>query len=446
MLYNYYMKINSLRWIVFIALLGTACLLSAQVTVVRVVDNNIYLDTSSLDRKVQKGESFKVILSTEQLINPNTGKDLGPMYHYSSEGKITEVQPLYAVGTLPEPGTVTVGQQAVLEEKIVLPVANSSSKNTAVPSPTSSRNKLVYEPINQTIISLSTGPVLAEHAHNVVTLSDSGLVTVWTRADETLRENVSYQMPSFQTPLSVSVAALTTPEKADVFVSYFDNRQNRISSSILRYQDNKLNEIDNIPYFTKEHGCRSHKTIWAQKAFVNGAYPGSARELMYKDGKFTLSDEARSTQRHWLTSTVFSPIEKETEDNLIYTSSSGKIVTVLANGKQAESKNLFGASPNRVKYKQEIVKFYPSLQVFGSPGNVVIAGVENTSKLGLLSSTFGQYKNGKIHFLSYEKGQLKIKDSLELDGVVYDTACTPSTLLTAEVLPNGMSSVVEIFN
>ena len=107
---------------------------------------------------------------------------------------------------------------------------------------------------------------------------------------------------------------------------------------------------------------------------------------------------------------------------------------------------MFSASPNRVKYKQDIIKFYPSLQVFGSTGNAVIAAVENTTKLGLLSSTFGQYNNGKIHFLSYEKGRLKINDSVELDGVVYDIACTANTLLSAEVLSSGTSSVVEIFN
>ena len=446
MLYNYYMKINLLRSILFGVIFLFSSFAQAQVTVVRVQDKNVFLDISSLKHKVHLGDRFKVILSTERLINPTTGKDLGPMYHYSNEGKITEVQPLYVVGTLPDTAQITIGQEAVLEEKFAAPQAVAPTKTETISPTASSKNKLVYEPIDQTIISLSTGPVLAEHAHNVVTLSNSGLVTVWTRADEILRENATYQLSNFQTPLSVSVAALTTPEKADIFVSYFDTRQNRIATSILRYQENQLKEIETLPYFVKEHGCQSHKTIWTQKAFVNGAFPGNARELIYKDEKFTTGNQSRATQRHWLTSTVFFPVEKELEDNLIYTSSKGKIVVVLGNGKQVESKDLFGAAPNRVKYKQEIVKIYPSLQVFGAPGNVMIAGVENTTKMGLLSSTFGQYKNGKIHFLAYEKGKLRVKDSLELDGVIYDTACTPSTLLAAEVLPNGTSSVVEIFN
>ena len=70
--------------------------------------------------------------------------------------------------------------------------------------------------------------------------------------------------------------------------------------------------------------------------------------------------------------------------------------------------------------------------------------VENTAKMGLLSDTFGQYQSGKIHFLTFEKGRLNITDTVELDGFVYDTACTNTTVLTAEVLPDGNSSVVEI--
>ena len=103
-------------------------------------------------------------------------------------------------------------------------------------------------------------------------------------------------------------------------------------------------------------------------------------------------------------------------------------------------------SPNRVKYKQELITFYPSLQILQSQGKTEVVGVENVAKYGLLSSTFGMYQNGKIHFLLFEKGRLNVSDSVELDGFVYDTACAANAVLTAEVLPDGQSSVVEIFN
>ena len=64
--------------------------------------------------------------------------------------------------------------------------------------------------------------------------------------------------------------------------------------------------------------------------------------------------------------------------------------------------------------------------------------------MGLLSDTFGQYQSGKIHFLAFEKGRLTITDTVELDGFVYDTACSDTAILTAEILPDGTSSIVEI--
>jgi hypothetical protein len=97
-----------------------------------------------------------------------------------------------------------------------------------------------------------------------------------------------------------------------------------------------------------------------------------------------------------------------------------------------------------MQYKKDIVKFYPSIQAFGHPAQATLVAVENETKMGLLSETFGKYQNGKIHFVDYQKGHLQITDTVELDGVLYDTACTNDSILTAEVLADGTSTVVEI--
>lgn len=444
MLYSYYMKIN-LRYGIFSFLIFfLPVLLHAQITVVLVQDKKVYLDTSSLSRPVHKGETFKLILAAEKLVNPKTGKDLGNIYQYSAAGKITEVQPLYAVGALPEAVTAQVGQEAVLEEPENIPQPTKAPVPAAVEN--SQKKKIIYTPVEQTIISLSQGPVLADGDANIVTLSKQGQVTVWTRNGENLQEKAAYTLEKNTTPLAVSAVPLSTPGQADVFVSYFDTRQNQISTTVLRYQAGQLTAVATLPYYVKEQGCGSEKTVWAQRAFWADAYPGNAQQLLYKNDQFTRADTTRVTRRNWLNATAWAPLENEQTNNLIYTAGNGKITLLLANGKRAESKDLFAASPNRVKYKQEIVKFYPSLQVIRPAGQFVVAGVENTAKFGLLSTTFGQYERGKIHFLSYEKGRLKVIDSVEMDGVVYDLACSNDTLLGAEVLEDGTSSVVEIFN
>jgi len=447
MLYHYYMKINLLRCFLFVFLFFPYAA-AAQMMVVRVQDNLIYLDTSSSTRTVRKGDAFKLIVSTEKLTNPKTGKDLGNLYHYSKEGKITEVQPLYAVGTLPDGVEAQIGQEAVVEEP-----ATPAVVPTRVPAATATTNdgkntlnKLVYEPVDQTIISLSEGAVLQEHAQHLVTLSKEGQVTVWARANETLREMASYPLEKNRIPLAVSAVPLSTPLYADIFVSYFDIRQNQIFTLILHEQDGQLKEVGTLPYYVKERGCGPSKTLWAQRAFINKTTPGSAHPVVYTNEKFSVSDDIRPIQNNWLPSSLWFPAGDGKTEYFAYTASNGKIVLLLPNGKRAESKDLFATSPNRVKYKQEIVKFYPSLQVLNTAEQAVIIGVENTSKLGLLSSTFGQYQSGKVHFLSYEKGRLNITNSVDFDGVIYDTACTHGAILAAEVLPNGTSSVVEIFN
>ena len=83
----------------FFSLLSVS--LFAQITIVRVEGSQVFMDISSAQQPIQKGNSFKVILSEEKITNPQTGKALGVHYNYSSEGKIIEVQPLFAVGQLP---------------------------------------------------------------------------------------------------------------------------------------------------------------------------------------------------------------------------------------------------------------------------------------------------------------------------------------------------------
>ncbi len=431
----YYMKINTAFLLSVLFFIPALC--PAQLTVVRVDGQKVYIDTSVLNRNVSKGETFKIILSSERLINPKTGKDLGPVFTYSPEGKITEVQPMYAVGELPKGTKAAVGLEAVLEPLAAEePAAKTVKAQDAKPS---SVRKTTYAPVEQEIVSLSTAAVTAPETENIVTLSKKGQITVWTPAGDKLEQNLSFQIPAGKTPLTVSAYPAQNAQTADIFVTVYDASREKISTLVLSNQNGQLTQTDTLPYFVKELGCGAEKTLWAQKPFVSGAKPGNARKLAYQNGKFVLTGNTFNTGRNWLTGV------NQADGNLIITAQNGVIRRTSPDGKKAESKSLFASAPNRVKYKQEILKFYPSVQVFGPADNRVYAAVENTAKLGLLSDTFGQYQSGKIHFMSFEKGRLNITDTAETDGFMYDTACSARAVLAAEVLPDGTSSVVEFF-
>jgi len=425
------------------ALFFTAAPCPAQLTVVRVDGPKVYLDTSVLNRNVTKGETFKIILSSERLVNPKTGKDLGPVYTYSPEGKITEVQPLYAVGELPKGVKTAVGQEAVLAE--ISPAAEPEPAVQNAQPGLPALKQITYEPIEQTVVSLSAAAVSAPGAENVITLSEKGQVTVWNAQDGKLVQKLAYQIPASKTPLTVSAYAARGQKTAEIFVTVYDASREKIFTLVLANQNGALEEIQTLPYFVKELGCGQNKTLWAQKPFVSGSRPGNARGVIYKNGKLAANGKTLNTRRNWLTGVNFAPAENESAENFFYTASNGVIRMTRRDGKQAQSKSLFAAAPNRVKYKQEILKFYPSVQVFGPDGNVTVAAAENTTRHGLLSETFGQYQNGKIHFMSFEKGRLNVTATAELDGFVYDTACSGRSVLAAGVLPDGTSSVTEIF-
>lgn len=402
--------------------------------------NKIYLDTSDEKTALTKGTTFKVIVSSEKLTNPKTGKDLGEIYKYSAVGTITEVQPLYAVGELKNTAGVSVGKTAVLEEiKTAAPVAQTPAQ-----TPVSTRKKITYQPINQTVISVTEADITAAGAKNIVTLSEQNEVTVYSRGNnETLKEEMHFTLPKGKKGVTVSAAPVKTG-LAQIFVTVYQQDQGQLSALVLENNNRQLEQTATLPYFVKELGCTSTKKVWGQRPFILGTKPGNAREIVYEKQKFVASGATFNTRHNFLEGLNYYPVEKADQNNLITTANNGTLRIALANGKYAESKDYFGSTPLRMQYKQEILKFYPSVQVFGNPGEVSLAAVENTTKLGLLSETFGSYKNGKVHFLDYEKGRLHVTDTVELDGVLYDTACTDTSILTAEALSDGTSTVVEI--
>jgi hypothetical protein len=431
----------------FAAFLPTVllCPLCAQITVVRVSGDKIYLDTSAYNRPVKKGDLFKIILSSETLINPKTGRDLGLIYNYSPEGKITEVQPLYVVGALKENVTISVGQEAVIESSSFAQTSSAPAQTVVQETTAPARPLKRYAPVEQQIISLTQGAVSGADGKNIITLSADGTITVWDRAeDKNLQQLFSYKLPIGKEPITISAKKIKEGETDQIFVTVYDTAHETISTLVLENKNNTLSAEDTMPYFVKEIGCGAEKILFAQRPFITDTKPGNARSVIYKKNSYRAEESVFSTQYNWLTGVNYYPLKDKDTKNLLYTSSTGVLRIVLKNGKRTESKKHFATSANRIKYKQKLVRFYPSLQVFGETGNATLVAVENTAKLGLLSDTFGQYDSGKLHWLSYEQGKLTDKEVTELDGVLYDTACTDEAILTAEVLPDGTSTVVEI--
>ena len=196
---------------------------------------------------------------------------------------------------------------------------------------------------------------------------------------------------------------------------------------------------DSLPYFVKELGCGENKKIYAQKPFVGGAKGGDVRELTYEKGRFGVGKSVFNPRGNWLTGVNYYPVQTAEKDNLVYTAETGKLRLRLDNGKYADGPSLFAKAPNRVKYKQDIIPFYPSVQAYGPAGRATLAAVQNTTALGILSESFGSYKSSKIHFLTYENGTLDVRETVELNGFLYDTNCTALGILAPQVVSGGQT-------
>lgn len=451
MLYIYYMKINYYPFLVVLAFVFSFPGAWSQVTVVRQDGQKVYLDTSDYNRTVAVGNTFKIIVSQEKLTNPKTGKELGLINHYSSEGKIIEVHPLYAVGQIPGNTKFSIGQEAIIET--ASPVAaqahapSVSTKSTPAPvaAPASDRKIKTYAALEREVVSAVQADLSARPGEEIAVLDTKGNLVLYTVDGTTLQEIATYPLTMGLKPITLSALDLMKAGHAQLFATVYKESEQKIITLVFDVQDNEFKQLATLPYFVKELGCGEDKEIYAQKPFINGTKPGDAHELEYKNGRFELDKDAFFTRNNWLTGINEYEIQNKDTDNLVYTASNGRLRLRLKNGKYTDSPALFATAPNRVKYKQQIVSFYPSVQVYGPDGRATLAAVENKTSLGLLSEQFGQYKGSNLHFLVYENGSLNVTESLELNGFLYDTNCTERGILAPQVLSSGQTVLTEIY-
>ncbi|WP_458402510.1 hypothetical protein [Candidatus Avelusimicrobium sp.] len=442
------MKINTKHMLLAAFMAFLLPCVSAQVIVVKQDGNNIYLDTSEHNRQVAVGDTFKVILSQEKLTNPKTGKELGNINHYSAEGKITEVQELYAIGQLPEKENISVGQEVVISTHALATQPQTAPvTQTALQTPkvTSNRKIYSYPVIDREIISAVKANITPAPGDEIAAIDSKGHLLLYTQDGSSLSQIADYQLPAGHKAITLSAKDIMDARFAQLFVVVYNEPKQKISTLIFKADGHKLKKIDSVPYFVKEIGCGDDKDLYAQKPFINGAKPGDARELDHEWLRFTLDDDRLPTRGNWLTGVNYHEIQNDDDDNFVYTASNGSIKIRLTNGNYAESPALFATAPNRVKYKQDIISFYPSLQVYGPDGRATLAAVENVAKMGVLSEQFGQYGSSKIHFLTYENGILDVRETIDLNGVVYDTNCTARGILVPQVLSGGQSVLTEIY-
>ena len=450
MLYIYYMKIKTLLWLSALSVWIFVPCIQAQVVVVKQEANKVFLDTSEYNRTVSVGDQFKIIVSQEKLTNPKTGKELGLINHYSAEGKIIEVQPLYVIGQMPNNTKFSIGQEAIIQSApvaahVATPAAHSAAA-TENPAPVSNRKINTYTAVEREIVGAVQDDFTPRPGQEIATVDTKGNLILYAIDGNTLQEIASHPLTVGQKPLALSALDKMETGYAQLFVSVYNENEQKISTFVFDVQDQTFQPVATLPYFVKELGCGEEKELYAQKPFISGAKPSTtAHELDYENGQFKLNKDSFSTRSNWLSGVNRYEIQNKDTENLVYTASNRTLRLRLQNGKFVDSPALFATAPNRVKYKQQMIPFYPAVQVYGPEGRATLAAVENKTTLGLLSQQFGQYKGSKLHFLTYENGSLDVRETVELNGFLYDTSCTQRGILAPQVLSSRQTVITEIY-
>ena len=228
----------------------------------------------------------------------------------------------------------------------------------------------------------------------------------------------------------MEVADLKTIGRAQLFVSVLDTNTQRFNTLVYEGGENGLNQnglingvVKGIAPFNQER-----KLYIQEISTLSGKTKYSAPyTLVYKDNNFKKGEKVKYTKFDDIFGFNFAPFRKGKE-NLIYTAFNSRLRV------QYEKKNSFiespsdidfGSTPNRVKFNREVLKVYSSIGIYGDENNILISAVENQTKYGILSETFGSYESAILYVLKWNKGNFEKYLSAKIPGVVSDIVQAP---------------------
>lgn len=383
----------------------------------------VYLDTTELAFKVSKGDVFTITRWGEEIKNPKTGKILGKDVSARVKGKVESVEQNYATGQL-ETLFDAKNLTAVFDTK------NLESQHTqAITADKQNTDDLTplwqSDIIEGKIRAAAAGDLDGDGINDLVLAFEDNTVKVYTLKENTLKEETSFQINSLRRIISLEAADLKGVGRAQLFVSVLDTNTQRFNTLIYEGEENVLHQnglINGVvkgiaPFNQKRKLYIQEITVLSGKTKFSTPYL-----LVYKDATFKKGEKVKYTKFDDLFGFNFAPFRKDKE-NLIYTAFNSRLRV------QYEKKNSFvespsdidfGSTPNRVKFNKEVLRIYSSLGIFGSAENILIAGIENQTRYGILSETFGSYESAILYVLKWNKGNFEKYLSAKIPGVVND--------------------------
>ena len=377
----------------------------------------VYLDISELTDRPKANDTFTVTFWGGELKNPKTGKVLGKTIERRLNGKITTVEELFAVGNIADfnkqdkleglEANITTSLQ--LEQNVQQNNLNPIWQSAALDGKT---------------LAFTAGNIIGNGESNLVLANEDNNVIVYNLQDNKLNKISEFKFNPMYKIISLDNGDLNGNNKAEIFISYFDTIKEHFNTAVYEFNDTWAERatirgfVKGIAPYNKERilYTQNINNTSGKMKFLTPAV------LVYKDGKYQAGEQLKAYKFNSIYGFNSAKFEDDKEQ-VIYTQPSGKLRLQFEKNSSyinSPADLNFASTPNRIKFNNEIIKFYSSLALYEADGGVIVAGLENKAKLGLLSSTFGSYQSGKLVLLKWDGSSLQKYNEAPLGGYTVD--------------------------
>ena len=383
----------------------------------------VYLDISEFKEKPQVNDNFTVTFWGGEIKNPKTGKVLGKTIEQRLNGTITEVENLFAVGKVNNINKEDRLEGLNADIQISLPTQNTATQ-TENNSP-AVKPLWQSEPLDGKALAFTAGNIAGNSESDLIIAYEDNNIITYTLQDDKLNKTAEFKLNPMYKIVSLDNGDLNGNNKAEIFISYFNTVQNHFNTSVYEMEDNNFVEKATIRGLVKGIApFNTERVLYTQNITnMSGKFKTFTPALLeYKDGKYEAGKSLKAYKFHSIYG--FNVAEFETgKQNVIYTQPSGKL-RLQFNKKSSyinsPSEFNFASTPNRIKFDNEIFKFYSSLALYNGDGGIIVAGLENESKLGILSAAFGSYHRAKLVLLKWDGSSLEKFGETPIGGYTVD--------------------------
>ncbi len=395
----------------------------------------VFLDTSELQKEPKEGDNFTVIEKGEELVNPKTGKSLGPKITRTVSGRITQVEENYSVGELDLASEVNGKDVKIIMYRDDVSTDTAFAADGVTPAGQAAKITPFWQSknIEGKAKAVASGDFDGDGFYELaLAMQDDNSVKIYKLEDDNLKQSISYDVSPLKSIISLDAADIKGLGKAQLFASVYDKTAQKLRTLVLEADGAFLKETDSINGVVKGispyNGPRQLYTQDINKA-ANDFTLTVPSKLIYQDGQFDKGGQLEAYKFNNIFGFNYGAFKENGEKNVIYTTKNQKLRI------QFDKKDNFidsppgidfSTTPNRLSFNNKLQRLYLSVGLFADEKNSLkIAAVEHKAKLGIVSDTFGSYASAKLYFLKWTGNALVKDSSLDIPGVVYDIFQAP---------------------